>query len=476
MPKPPIPDVYLEIQDGALGLLPPPAESIHAKIGVAQAGPLNTIVPVTTLQQVRDTFQRGPLAEALALALAIGGGPIYAVRANASQPGSVTATGTSKTGSGNVTVTGSPNDSYEVIVRITRAGETGTAAFQYSLDGGDLWSAETAVPASGTYALPDTGLTLNFTNGATPPSFAAGDEYRFAATAPAMQLSDLVAALDALLADPREWAFVHVVGTATPTVAAAVATKMSEAEQSYRFAFAVLEARPQNQGEDHATWMSAITNEWQSFADLRVGVVAGHAEVVSPLSGRVHSRSLAWPYTGRLQAIPVHEHPGRVVRGPVPGIVSLQHDEQMSTGLDSVGFTTFRTIIGRRGFWVTNGRIKTPQGSDYQYVENRRVMDLSCRVARDAALRFLNESVRVDAQGKILEADAQRIERYVQGVLEAGVVNPGHASAVDVHIDRDSNILSTRTARITVRVRPLGYLSWIAVDIGFVNPKLVVAA
>ena len=476
MPRPPIPDVYVQVQDGALGLLPPPAESIHAKVGVAQSGPVNTIVPVTTLQQVRDVFGRGPLAEALALSLAIGGGPIYAVRGNASQAGTVTQAGVSKTGSGNVTVTGSPNDAYELTVRITRSGDTGSATFQYTLDGGDTWSPDVAVPSSGTYALPDTGLVLNFADGSPSPSFAAGDEYRFVTTAPAMTLTDLVAALDALLADPREWAWVHVVGTATPTVAAAVATKMAEAEQSYRFAFAVLEARRPAQNETHAQWMAALASEWQGFADLRVGVVAGYAEVVSPLTGRVHFRSVAWPYVGRLQAIPVHEHPGRVARGPLPGIVVLQHDEQMAPGLDQVGFTTVRTIIGRRGFWVTNGRIKTPQGSDFQYVENRRVMDLACRIARDAALRFLNESVRVDAEGNILEADAQRIERYVQGVLEAGLVNPGHASGVSVTIDRASNILSTRTARITVRVRPLGYLSWIEVDIGFVNPKLVVAA
>lgn len=476
MPRPPIPDAYVTIQDGALGILPPPSENVHLKIGVAQSGPFNTIVPVSTLEQVRQTFGRGPLAEALAVALAIGGGPIYAVRGNASVAGTVTAGTHSRSGSGNITVTGSPLDAYELLVRITAAGETGTARFQYTLDGGDTWSPETLVPSSGTYSVPDTGLTLNFANGAAPPSFAAGDEYRFTTTAPAMNLVDLNTALDAVLADPREWGWVHVVGTATPAVAAAVATRMAEAEQSYRFAFAVLEARDAAPGEAHDAWMANLINEWSAFADLRVAVVAGHAEVVSPLSGRIHRRSLAWSYTGRLQAIPVHEHPGRVLTGPVPGIVRLYHDEQASTGLDSQFFTTFRTIIGYRGFYVTNGRLKTPPGSDFQYVENRRVMDMACRLARNAALRFLNDAVRVAPDGKILEADAQRIEGYVQGILEAGLIAPGHASGVQVRIDRDSNILSTRTATITVRVRPLGYLSWLGVDIGFVNPKLVVSA
>jgi hypothetical protein len=40
-------------------------------------------------------------------------------------------------------------------------------------------------------------------------------------------------------------------------------------------------------------------------------------------------------------------------------------------------------------------------------------------------------------------------------------------------LDRTTNILSSRWTRLTVRVVPLGYLSWIEVDIGFRNPRLV---
>lgn len=49
---------------------------------------------------------------------------------------------------------------------------------------------------------------------------------------------------------------------------------------------------------------------------------------------------------------------------------------------------------------------------------------------------------------------------------------PGHASAVQVVLKRDSNVLSTRSTTLTVRVRPLGYLEYIEADIGFSNPAL----
>jgi len=476
MPRPPIPDVFVTVQDGALGILPPPSENVHLKIGVATRGDINAVTPVSTLQQAKELFGSGPLVESIAVALTIGGPPVFAIRGNASVAGVITAGPATKTGTGDIAAGGTPVDSYDLRIRITNSGGLGTARFQYTLDGGDTHSPEILVPSSGTYAVEDTGITLTFTEGPTGTPFVAGDEYRFTTTPPAMTAADLVAALDAALADPREWGFVHVVGTATPAVAAAVATKMAEAETRYRFAFAVLEARDVASNETPAQWMANLISEWSGFASTRVGVVAGFGEIISPISGRLHRRPLAWSYTGRLQRIPVHEHPGRVISGPVPGITLLYHDEQASTGLDSQGFTTFRTIIGYRGFYVTNGRIMAPPGSDFQFVELRRVMDLACRVARNAALRFLNEAVRIDAAGNILEADAQAIERYVEGQLEAALIVPGHASGVAARIDRASNLLATRTARITIRVRPLGYLSWIETDIGFVNPKLVVQA
>lgn len=477
MAKPALPGVYVNIRDGGLGVLPSPTESVHAKIGVSSKGPVNQVVSVATLADLQDTFGTGPLVEAAAVALAIAGGPIYLVRVNASVAGSIGSVTASRVGSsdGTLVVTGTPNDRYEVIVEITRSGSVAGAgaAFRYSLDGGDTWSAEKALAAS--YVLENTGLTLTFTDGAANPTFEAGDRFVVETTAPAMSLAGLNDALTALLADPREWGFVHVVGAASAAVFAAVNAKLAEAEASQHYAFAVLEARDMTSGESESAWMNALLTEFADSASTRVAVVAGHAEIISPLTGRVQRRSLAWPYTGRLSAIPISEDPARVARGPVPGIVSLYHDEARRVGLDSAGFTTFRTFTGLTGYYVTNGRMKAPEGSDFDLVQTRRVMDAACRIAVNAARRFLGESVRVDDAGLIDERDAQRIEGYVKGQLEAALVGPGQVSAVDVVLGRASNVLSSRSTTLTVRVRPLGYLKWIEVQIGFENPALIPA-
>lgn len=460
-----LPDVNVNIQDGALGVLLPSNDGASLKIGVASSGTVNTIYSLTTLKQVKDTFGGGPLAEALATHISMSGKPVYAVRVNASVAGTIGAITKSRALSPTITAAGTVVDAFEVIVKIAGAGDLGVATFQYTLDGGDNYSAETVVPSGGTFLLPTTGVTVTFPAG----SYQVNDTYTFSTVAPAYTMSDLNAAIDVVLADKREWGFMHVVGAASPTIFAGVATRLAEATSVFRYAFAVLEAAD----DTDANLISAYGNS----NDVRIGVVAGYVEQLSPLTGRSHKRSAAWTYCGRLAAIPPQEDPGRVLSGSLPSITALYRDEFANPGLDAARFTTLRTIIGRSGYWVTNGKLMAPEGSDYDLVQNRRVMDKSCRVARNAALQFLNDNVAVDpATGYILEQEAQAIEAFIRAQLIAAVISNGNASDVQVIVKRDNNILSDRTLYVTIRVLPVAYLKFIEIDIGFRNPANELAA
>lgn len=471
-----IPDVNVNIQDGGLGLLSPGAENVDLKIGVSSLGVTNQLYAFTDSEDVRTTLGAGPLASEVAAS--VGSGLTYAIRAAASVAGvlGTVTVGGSNTGDGTVAVTGTPLDGYDAIVEITRDGSAAgnDAAFKYSLDGGDTYSGELALTAS--YVITDTGLTLTFTDGTGTPTFVTGDVYTFEATAPAMNLTDLNAAIDAAFADPREWEFIDVVGASSPVIAAGVAVRMEEAKAAHRFVFALLRARDVDDTTDSGsldTWRSNLITEWASFGNYRVGAAAGYAELPDVLTGRVNRRSIGGPYASRLKSIGVSTHPGRVIDGPVAGVVSLSHDEQAKTGLDAEGFTTFRSIIGRRGFYVTRGRQMAPQGSDFQSVQMLRAMNKACRISRDATLRFLNDDVRVDATtGFILEADARAIEAYVGGILNAAMVSAGEVSAASVTVKRNVNILSTQSMTIKVSIVPLAYLENISIDIGFENPAL----
>ncbi|ALJ90060.1 phage tail sheath protein [Thermus aquaticus Y51MC23] len=467
-----LPGVTINVQDGNLGVLPALGEGVHVKIGVASQGPVNEVVAVSDTKRAKEIFKSGPLLEAIGVAIAQGAGAIYAVRVNASVAGTVSSVTKAGSGTGTLTVTGNPLDAYEVVVRITRTGARGTAAFVYSLDGGDNWSPEIAVPSGGTYTLPGTGLTLTFTNGATEPSFVQGGEFRFTTTAPGYSLTDLNAAIDALFGQAQlRYQFVHVVGAATPTVAAAVDARMGEAASQHRYIWAILDAEDKSDNQ--------LRSDWASFASTRVGVGAGYAEIASPITGRVHRRPISWLWAGRRAARPAQEDVGRVASGPLVGVVKLHRDEYVSPGLDEARFTTARTYPAYAGYYLTQGRLMAPPGSDFELDQYRSVMDLACTVAYQAGLRFVNESIRVDpATGGIAEKDAVRVEGYIAGMLRAAL--KGKVSeiegqpAVRVTVDRTENILSSRRLPVSIAVIPLGYAKFISVEIGFENPALKV--
>lgn len=99
-------------------------------------------------------------------------------------------------GGGTLTASGSPYNAFAVVVKITAQGTLNTAAFAYSIDGGNNFSDEITVPVAGKYELPGTGLTITFAavSEEADSSFQVGDMWSFSTTAPAMTKGDALAA------------------------------------------------------------------------------------------------------------------------------------------------------------------------------------------------------------------------------------------------------------------------------------------
>jgi hypothetical protein len=494
------PNVNLTVADNSLGILPESVDGIHVKIGVCSAGPFNALQSFSDHKTLHDAMGEGPLVASGTQAFVTsvngkGPRPIYFMRVNPSTAATVSAVTTTRvsTSTGTVATTGTVAfDTFDVKVRITRTGTLGAAAFQYSLDGGDVFSAEVAVPGGGTYAVPNSGVVVVFTAGGGPIFFELGDLFVFTTTAPYYTTGDLATTMAALFADVREWEFVHAVGapggvdnatkvTNFVAVATAIGVHMATALANGRYVWALLELPDVS---NDAAGDAAIINGTASFADVRVSGAGGYSEAIDALTGRQYRRPDAWAYAGRVAAIPISEDPARVRSGPVTGIVTLGRNEEARPGLDSARITTLRQFLGASGVWVTNGRMLAPSGSDFDLVMNRRVMDRACRIAREALRQFLGEKVRVNganaippgnpgAPGTIDERDARAAEGFVQSQLEAALLgDPQHASAVAVQCNRTDAILSTRRLRAVIRVTPLGYIKAIDAEIGFTNPAL----
>jgi hypothetical protein len=372
------------------------------------------------------------------------------------------------TGSGSTAPTGtfSPSDSYQVQIKIIAGGALGTATFQYSLDAGLSWSPTILIASGGVYAIPGAGMFVTFAS-----TFNAGDVYSFTTTTAGYSNTDLTNALTALMANSQTWGYLHVVGAASnsagaASVAGVVKTAIEGASSSFRFAGALVEC-PNTEAD------SAIKTAFASFASSRMSIGCGDAMMVSPLSGRTIRRNPCWAASNRIAFAPPGRDLAYVGDGPLSQVQSLTRDEFATPGLDDAGFITLRTFPDLRGYYISNGRVMSAGGSDFQYVQHRRVMDRACSVVRQAMLNFLNSSVRVDrTTGFIDERDASRFEMTVNAQLAAAIVATGDASSSTVTMSRTQNILSTNSEPVTVRIVPLGYLKTISVNIGFTNPAL----
>jgi uncharacterized phage protein gp47/JayE len=85
-------------------------------------------------------------------------------------------------GSGSVSVSGTPDSNYSVVVSVLSTGAPGVGTVQVSLDGGNNYASPFTIPAGGTYSLfqldgiTSTGLVLTFAG-----TFTATDTYSFTA-------------------------------------------------------------------------------------------------------------------------------------------------------------------------------------------------------------------------------------------------------------------------------------------------------
>jgi hypothetical protein len=386
--------------------------------------------------------------------------------------GTITLVGSGPAAS-NVTQTSSALDAYAVVVTIGIGGALGTATFTYSLDGGNNVSGAIATPGGGKYSIPNTGVVLTFAG-----TFTAADTYSFATTTATASNTDVTNAFTATLGSAVQWGFAHVAATpasaaAAATTAATIDAQMTIAQLAYRFVFTVMECPTV---EIDTTIIAAFN----AFSSTRVCVCVGDVGAVSPINGRVLRRNNAWVFSAHLAGIGAGEDPAFVGSAtPVKNVVSLYPNFGSTSWtpdtLDANRFVTMRTLAGKQGYFITNGNMMSPNGSDFNLVQRRRVMDIACTVTRTALLDYLSGSVRVNkATGFIDERDAQKIEGRVNSILRDALVAPGFATAGTCVLNRTTNLLSTSTEPVSVRVVPLAYLKTIAVTMGFSNPALAV--
>lgn len=476
-----VPSINLTQLDGALGVLPPSAGRLMACVGASSSGTVDTPATYARVEDVIAALGYGPLTELACAVIKRTGRPVLAVKTAAAT--NIGAYGTPVdgiTGTSAVTVdaTDEPHDEYDFIFEVIAGGTIGVAGitYRYSLDGGNNYSATTALGTANTITTAVGNVGLDFAAG----TLVAGDTFSVRTSAPRWDDTELLAALEALALTSVAWKLVAVAGNANATSAGVVETWMTGLGAESRGRAYLVHTRLPTSGESEATYLSSLNTDFTSFATTYGAVCAGAADIISSVSGRNYRATILRAVAPKQNGVSEEVNIAALDVGSLPGVRirdSLgnprHHDESINPGLDDAGFLVLRTWDNEAGVYVNRPRLKSAEGSDFSLIPHRLVMELAVEAATSFMRRRLNKPIRVDSTtGYIAEVDAAEIESGLKATLASVLMAKPKASGHTQTVSRTDNILSTKTLTVTFRVVPLGYPETIELTVGFTNPAL----
>lgn len=392
-----------------------------------------------------------------------------------------------------ITITGTPNDTYYVKVRVVTGFTVGTTGgvIRVSLDAGRTYGPELAVGTATTYAISGTGLTLNFSAGI----LTAEDTATCGTTEPLPDAAGIVAALETLRASPYAttgWGSLHIAAPFAAADCATIQTEVALLATNKNFTRAIIATRDASPpaayggtGESDQTWKAAVMADFAATSADRLNVAAGNYNMASAFTN-LHAgvvsfrRPLAFAQAQRRVSIPPQVHDGRVSDGSLAAIVIrpltdptdgfVYHDERLNGGLDGARFCSAMTRIKKTGFFIKTPKLMSQVGSVFTMLPLGNVMDNACAIVFARGQEIINADIRLNKNGTIYEAEALAIQSDFNGHINEEMTSEKQISAVVTTVNRTTNIAALSKVVINVRVWSRGYILEEDITIGFANP------
>lgn len=186
---------------------------------------------------------------------------------------------------------------------------------------------------------------------------------------------------------------------------------------------------------------------------------------------------------GRKAKSQVQVNPGKVMDGPIAAlelfILDTPAEQYDVTALHDKGYVTFRTHVGKSGYYITDDHLACEISDDYHYGTHRRVIDKAYRLAYQALLDFLLDDNVLSQNGTIDSVYVKTIENRVESLIYTQMTANGELSSdpnnsrdrgVVCKIDLTHNVASTSRLKVSqLQVKPKGHNRWIDVPLGFVT-------
>lgn len=447
-------------------------------IGHTTDGAVNVAHRFTSIDALRDEFGNGEAVEAAAQLIAKCG-VVRFVKCTSTPPSAPTLV--ESTSTPDITVTGSPSDSYEILITVVTGGTLGTATLQFSFDGGTTneYGVVTTAASITDYAT-ETGLTFACAAG----TYVEGVTYSVTCARPVISGANYALALAAGAAMPGPFRSVLAVGIAASianqvTAATSIGTGLDTLfAASTRAKRCFVEATT----DSDATILAAISSTTLG----RVALCLGHEYVQSVITKRVMLRSQAWSIASRAARIPNSEKIGRVRSGPIDDpISSLTRDDATTPNAATMRCCALRTreFGGVSAVYGGPAHTLSAGNSDFSLLVRAQVADEACEIFWEQAAYWLEEKLELTREstpgagdgGRLTAAQAEEIAADITSQLRAQLrplVNgrPSPTAAVQdvvATVSTSNNVLSTSELQGTISLVPFGYSDSISFDVGF---------
>ncbi len=280
----------------------------------------------------------------------------------------------------------------QVQILITDDGGLNEGSFQISLDDGNSFSLDKAIPSEGTYNIDEIGVSLTFTDA----DYVSDEIYYFNVLAPVPNISSIIAAIESPL-QLFDVGSVYITGPSNSTDWAALGTKADELFADHRPTFFVGESRLPGADETFQTWANDLIADTKGFSHRFVSICCAHGEATTS-GGKLISRNWAGLMVGRLLTEKTNRHIGRVKSGTIEGAFLDAEFYDVQQVLEDANYVTAITIQGLDGCYWGDDRTMANDISDYQNIRVVRTVFKGLRLARTSALKF----VRDEAEDPVL--------------------------------------------------------------------------
>ena len=183
---------------------------------------------------------------------------------------------------------------------------------------------------------------------------------------------------------------------------------------------------------------------------------------------------------GRIASSDVQRKISRVKSGALAPVTLYIGDKPAELAdaetINDLGYITFRTFVGKSGYFIADDHLATAATDDYNSVSNRRVIDKAYRVAYNTLVDVLNDEVPIATDGTLSPAWCASVQGDVQQAVITSMTAAGNLgndpadaddTGVECSISYDQNILATSQLAVGLRVKPNGYAKYIDVTLGF---------